>query len=400
MQDDKESRSVKASSTQSSISKSSAQAFEVSSREAQLAEENQESSHLQTLNDRFNLIINEPDVFRRESALVKVSKQLNLPLEQVHRLFDLYELKTLRHKDKSLLSWVGQFWLRVRRKTAWDWMQLLIVPIILAGATWYLQDQAKRREDALKTDKERQETLNKYYEFISTLLSKESQESSESSQNASEDVKFETSKWIIARARTLTALQELDNPRKVQLLSFLNEAKLINRGDPRIKLVDADLRNLNLKKTALCGVSLRGANLSGADLRNSLLIQTDLSETNLSSARIDNADLTGATLERAQFQPEQFKSTTFCHGLPDKGELNRACPYSKESFGGYVDTYSATGVNVRYGPGFNYPVFGRLTDGIALEYGNVVYIDGFSWGRLSDGAWVITDYISEEEKAK
>lgn len=62
--------------------------------------------------------------------------------------------------------------------------------------------------------------------------------------------------------------------------------------------------------------------------------------------------------------------------------------------GGYVDTYSGIGLNIRSGPGLGYAVEGAVPDGTFLpSVDGVVYNDGYSWEQLPDGNWYAADYV-------
>ena len=121
---------------------------------------------------------------------------------------------------------------------------------------------------------------------------------------------------ILARARTLTALQGLDPDRKYLLIQFLYEAHLIgfvdSTGKPHDEIIDlfyadlsfAELSLAELRGANLEGVSLRNAILAFADLRGANLEHTDLLGTNftlaeLRGANLENAYLVGANLHYA-----------------------------------------------------------------------------------------------------
>src|SRR5205807_1993080 len=96
---------------------------------------------------------------------------------------------------------------------------------------------------------------------------------------------------ILARARTLTALQGLDPERKSRLLIFLHEAELIGFSDNNFKSHDPIIN--------LFGADLNNATLSYADLPYADLSNTNLSNTNLSNAVLIHAVLIHATLSNA-----------------------------------------------------------------------------------------------------
>jgi peptidoglycan hydrolase-like protein with peptidoglycan-binding domain len=69
-------------------------------------------------------------------------------------------------------------------------------------------------------------------------------------------------------------------------------------------------------------------------------------------------------------------------------------PVSYSGGGGYVDTYSNIGLNIRYGPGLDYGINDAVSDGTYLPtVDGTVYNDGYAWEELPDGSWVAADYL-------
>ena len=194
------------------------------------------------------------------------------------------------------------------QKKLWDWMDLLLVPVILAsgaaGLAWLTskrdREVAKQRadmdrereefrakqEDEREEDRAREASLQTFLDRMSDLLLKHDLGSSPSA----DDVRD------VARARTLTSLRQLDGKRKGEILRFLYEAELIGPG-AIVSLVDADLKGAELS-----GVDLRGANLLGAVLDDANLFHADLREVDLTRATLVGADLRGANLVGATLQ--------------------------------------------------------------------------------------------------
>ncbi len=62
---------------------------------------------------------------------------------------------------------------------------------------------------------------------------------------------------------------------------------------------------------------------------------------------------------------------------------------------GYVATASGIGLNIRSGPGLEYPVIGGIYDGTAVKLeGAVTRADGYTWQQVSDGGYVATEYVT------
>jgi uncharacterized protein YjbI with pentapeptide repeats len=195
-------------------------------------------------------------------------------------------------------------------KTLWDWMELLIIPVVLAGGgllySWRERkaereeaQQRAKREREIADDRNRETTLQNYLDKMTELLLEHDLRTSESAQ-------------AIARARTLTALRSLDAGRKGILLRFLQESDLIKTEKPVVSLkgadlFEADLQRANLFQTDLSEAILFAANLSEADLALADLSEAELSLANLSKANLDKAKLGAADLSEANL----FKANLF-----------------------------------------------------------------------------------------
>jgi uncharacterized protein YjbI with pentapeptide repeats len=206
-------------------------------------------------------------------------------------------------------EWTGLVGIPEHSETrlGWDWLELLIIPIVLgAGALWFNQRARKgeqeQRQNELKiaNDQRHEDTLQRYLDRMSELvLDKYLRES-----------KRDDAVRAMARARTLTVLRSLDGNRKGQVVRFLHEADLIGKvaiekSEERhvieaiIDLGGADLRGAILSVAILSGAILRDANLRDANLRFANLSNANLTEANLSYAILNEANLSGAALIRA-----------------------------------------------------------------------------------------------------
>jgi uncharacterized protein YjbI with pentapeptide repeats len=185
-----------------------------------------------------------------------------------------------------------------RGKTLWDWLELLIIPAVLAGGAMWFSRAEHEAERRIADDRLREAALQGYLDKMTELLLEKELRTS----------KEEDEVRAVARARTLTALRQLDGARKGTLLRFLYEADLINKDGAIIglhladlsgaRLSGADLHMADLSRTNLGGADLRGTHLLGADLNEADLSEADLNWANLSGANLSEADLRGAFLFR------------------------------------------------------------------------------------------------------
>jgi uncharacterized protein YjbI with pentapeptide repeats len=245
----------------------------------------------------------------------------------------------------------GKLWERTGfvDKTAWDWMQLFIIPAVLVLGGYVLNSQQTdrqldtektRAEAQLEAEDERaqQEALQQYNNEMRSLLLEEDLLDSQED-DAVRD---------LARARTLGVLDNLDPDRKRIIVLFLRETSLLSSYDDTIvdlsgaDLTEAYLRGARLVNTSLgvqgsltphyertdlsgadlsgailLGANLKGAILNGASLSGALVGTTDpdlpwhpknadLEGVDLSDADLSGADLSGANLRGATVNEEQL----------------------------------------------------------------------------------------------
>jgi hypothetical protein len=233
-------------------------------------------------------------------------------------------------------------------KPVWDWLQLLVVPLMLALITvvftWQqnvrqneLEDQRTEAERRLEEQRTQDAALQAYLDQMSTLLI----------ENDLRTAPGDSEVRTLARARTLTVLSSLGPEDKPSVLQFLYESGLILRQGPGTHVgpgTSADslpsctpqvglrgihsivsLQGADLRDAPLSGADLTGANLSGADLRHadlapafsatqyvpsqaiSILQGADLREADLSSADLSNADLCSAKLKDTELSDANLR---------------------------------------------------------------------------------------------
>jgi uncharacterized protein YjbI with pentapeptide repeats len=257
-----------------------------------------------------------------------------------------------------------------RGKTLWDWMSLLIVPLVIVAATAVLsyfesERESKRRTDAQEVENRRAAALRKAdIERADALLEAENRRALAQQRIEDDSVKqtllesyirdisdllLHEGLFIpkpsvpigeqppdssdvspvkqIARARTLTTVRQLDGARKALLLQFLYESNLIGASteeegfiitkvEPIINLIDADLSSADLSGANLSFANLSFANLSFANLSRANLLDANLSDANLSGADLRNADLIDADLSGADLvNADLFSANLFNAGL-------------------------------------------------------------------------------------
>lgn len=217
-------------------------------------------------------------------------------------------------------------------KTLWDWMELLIIPLVLAFGVFYLnrsertierqrteervKEERKLAEDRanierrIAIDSQQEAALQGYLDRMADLLLREKLGDSKSKNKEVRNV---------ARVRTLTLLRGLDKTRKGLVLHFLNEAALINKVNPIVSLEGADLQNADLHLAQLTDTFLFGANLQNADLSLAFLSNADLS-----FSKLQNANLQDASLDKAKLYNAHLNGANLIHADLSDADLSLA----------------------------------------------------------------------------
>jgi uncharacterized protein YneF (UPF0154 family) len=254
-------------------------------------------------------------------------------------------------------------WVGVASKTLWDWLDLLIIPFVVAvvGTVggYYFARSENRTAQAIADKRIQDEALQAYLDQMGQMLLDKERPLRQSEKDSEER--------ILARARTLTLLQKLDPQHKRSVLQFLSESYLIEappaptwgapeapwartKSPPVINLEKADLEHANLKgmylgiidlskalvshadltrcrfgyvlvmnanlgtskleSTELSFAKLRGAHFGGAIMQGAILRHADLTEAGLGGVDLTKADLTGADLTNAHAPGANFSEAT------------------------------------------------------------------------------------------
>jgi uncharacterized protein YjbI with pentapeptide repeats len=246
-------------------------------------------------------------------------------------------------------------WIGVADKKFWDYLDLLIVPAVLAFGVYWLnrrqterdnqaeaerqrerqatEEARKKRELEIENQRAQDQALQAYLNQMSQLLTDKDRPLRGA--QPGDDLS------AVARARTLTVLRRLDGSRKGSVVQFLYESKLIYRYHsclnksgliesqrPIVSLEGADLSHAyretlpHIEKK----MNLKRADLSGTDLSHAYLADVDLTEANLKNADLwSGADLYRAILVRANLHgAELIPRTTLRYADLEGADLREA----------------------------------------------------------------------------
>jgi Pentapeptide repeats (8 copies) len=215
------------------------------------------------------------------------------------------------------------------------WTTTIATVIALGTLIWgvvsfTLQQQSTQQQTL---DQQHQATLVGYLDDMSNLLLMDGL-----AHNPDAEV------LVLAEARTLTALRNLDGLRKGTLIRFLWEANLI-KIEPNMLPPIISLNGANLSETIFTGGSLNlggsvnsppivalnsqtgqlfstGANLQDVDLSGAILEGADLRYANLQDANLSFADLENANLKSAILKNANLNSADLKGAIMPDGSIH------------------------------------------------------------------------------
>jgi uncharacterized protein YjbI with pentapeptide repeats len=213
-----------------------------------------------------------------------------------------------------------------RGKTLWDWLQLLIVPIVLATAALWFNHASQRNLMLIEEDRSKEDVLQDYFSGMENLILNNSLIDARLSDNA---VVLD-----IARAKTITVLRVLDEPRQSAVFQFLRDSGLsdfllINATMRKMSFDGCDISHVNLTEAEMNMTSFVDASLMGASLNQAYLIEADMRRAILDGAKMERAILTDANLSRAylivtDLSGAYMRGVNLSDAIFDTSKLNKA----------------------------------------------------------------------------
>ena len=231
-------------------------------------------------------------------------------------------------------------------KTLWDWLQLLLVPVVLAIVAFAFNAGQASINQQIQDQSKQEQVINDYLNQMSTILLQSKLHSSQ----PGDPIR------ALAQASTLAALGRLDSEHKNIIVLFLYRADILKYhyykhkemecGDPKVlkkqftdenpiitlsqgHLEGVTINDLGLSCIDLHNVYLQGSNFSAsvldrADLGLSLAANADFSNTSMNSANLYYLDLEDANLQGAKLQSANMNGICLSHARLNGADLQNA----------------------------------------------------------------------------
>jgi uncharacterized protein YjbI with pentapeptide repeats len=217
----------------------------------------------------------------------------------------------------------------VAKRSLWDFLDLLIVPLALAiigfgftaqqqASQTQLENQRDARAQAVEEQRAQNAALQAYLDQMNHLMLEEGLLASEKGDPV----------FTLAKARTTTAITQFSGERNQAVTRFLSESGLLR--EPAL-LAKTDLPGAKLHKAVLQDANLADTNLRGANLTDAVLVGADFSTvekvgegTQTITADLTKADLSRATLLGANLSQCLLKEATLTDATLQSTDLRGA----------------------------------------------------------------------------
>jgi uncharacterized protein YjbI with pentapeptide repeats len=200
----------------------------------------------------------------------------------------------------------------VAKKSLWQFLDLLIVPLALAIIGFGFTAQQQVRQTQIEEQRAQNEALQAYLDQMNPLILEKGLLDSEEG----------AAVFTLAKARTTTVLAQLDGVHNQAVTRFLSDSGLLRK--PAL-LAKADLPDAKLHKAVLQDANLADTNLRGANLTDAVLVYADFSaEGQATTADLPKADLSRATLLGANLSGCLLKEATLTDANLQSADLSSA----------------------------------------------------------------------------
>ena len=188
------------------------------------------------------------------------------------------------------LGWRKPMWSGVREKTAWNWLQLLLVPTTVSFATFLISTA----QHQIEADRLQEVAVQQYIDRVSELSLTSNGEMSDA-------------QIAVGRAHTVAVFTMISGERAGRVVVFLQEIGLLSSFTDDFEGVD--FRSAELKNFDFSGVEFEGADFREADLEDGVFIKTEFEDADLTRADLDGADMRDADFSEAKMAGAELSGT-------------------------------------------------------------------------------------------
>ncbi len=202
------------------------------------------------------------------------------------------------------------------RKTLWDWLELLIIPIVLAVGGYLFRKSEVRLTREQFIDDESEKAITNYIDYVEDFL-------------PTSPKKIDQTEVEILKARTQMLLRKLDSERKGLVIRFLYDLSLIKSDNPVIdfrfsELSQLRMANENLSRISLTGSRLDRGNFEGSHLNDANLASCSMIATKFPFANLHKASFDYSIINRGDFYRAKLKNASLIKTVAPNSNFHEA----------------------------------------------------------------------------
>lgn len=238
----------------------------------------------------------------------KYQKEINSYIQQINPELYLNNYNFFVPNFWTILKYDG---LGFKDKKFWNWLELLIIPTLLALGALFFEVQADQRTEDSDDKRAAQQSLEEYLKTVQEIVTSSKPSTEKENERSTVLEKLSYEEKAVIESFTELVLSEIDGNQKSQVVKLLYDLELINCNGGFCETINLD--GVDLTEANLSNLDLRNINLKGANLKNALLIETNLELANLENSNLENADfklarIKNATMSNAFFGVNQGNS--------------------------------------------------------------------------------------------
>jgi len=213
----------------------------------------------------------------------------------------------------------------VRAKTLWDWLDLLVIPVVLAVIAWLYKEHEKFKNKNNEKTQRQNQALDDFIKIITDLNLNHGLATTSPKDGTKE----------IARSRVILILESIEGERKGEILQFLYESKLIDM-NPKLVLFGANFNKIQLSGIDLSEAEIRGAYFIDSDIQNvnidnSIFIGCNFKNSNFSKSKVYKTDFSYSNLSGCLFNDMDLSSVNFEGANLSKADFSDSIVTQKQS---------------------------------------------------------------------
>ena len=190
------------------------------------------------------------------------------------------------------LGWRKPDWSGVQKKTAWNWLQLLLVPTTVSFATFLIS----ATQHQIEAERLQEVAVQQFVDRVADMA-------------IASDGDLNAGQIAVGRAHTTAVFSLISGERAGRIVVFLNEIGYLD--DFTDDFEGIDFSGAELKNFDFAGIDFEGADFRNADLEDGNFRGSEFEDADLTGADLDGADMRGADFEFANMKGTEISGTDF-----------------------------------------------------------------------------------------